>query len=57
MACDLHGSALAPRQSDAPTAQSDLGRLLEGFADMTLLLTFRDEGLHAVVTIDRKKVP
>ena len=22
---------------------------------MTLLLTFREEGLHAVVTIDRKK--
>ena len=56
VACDFHGSALAPRQSDAPTAQSDLGRLLEGFADMTLLLTFRDEGLHAVVTIDRKKL-
>jgi hypothetical protein len=29
--------------------------LLNGFADMTLLLTFREEGLHAVVTIDRKK--
>jgi hypothetical protein len=56
VACDLHGSALAPRQSDAPSAQSDLGRLLESFADMTLLLTFRDEGLHAVVTIDRKKL-
>jgi hypothetical protein len=29
--------------------------LLESFYDMTLLLTFREEGLHAVVTIDRKK--
>jgi len=53
--CSLHGSALAPRQPAAPQPKSDLGRLLESFADMTLLLTFREEGLHAVVTIDRKK--
>jgi hypothetical protein len=53
--CSLHGSALAPRQPAAPQPKSDLGRLLESFDDMTLLLTFREEGLHAVVTIDRKK--
>jgi Protein of unknown function (DUF1559) len=55
VACSLHGSALSPRQPDAPSPKSDLGRLLNGFADMTLLLTFREEGLHAIVTIDRKK--
>jgi hypothetical protein len=43
----------APARSAAP--RSDLGRLLGGFTDATLLLTFREEGLHAVVTIDRKK--
>jgi hypothetical protein len=55
VACSLHGSALWPRQPDAPSPKSDLGRLLENFTDMTLLLTFREEGLHALVTIDRKK--
>jgi hypothetical protein len=55
VACSVHGSALSPRQPDAPSAKSDLGRLLESFADLTLLLTFREEGLHAVVTIERKK--
>jgi Protein of unknown function (DUF1559) len=55
VACSLHGSALSPRQPDAPSPKSDLGRLLENFTDMTLLLTFREEGLHALVTIDRKK--
>ncbi|HET6325006.1 MAG TPA: DUF1559 domain-containing protein [Planctomycetaceae bacterium] len=55
VACSLHGSALAPRQLEAPSLKSNLGRLLDGFADMTVLLTFREEGLHAVVTIDRKR--
>jgi hypothetical protein len=55
VACSIHGSALAPRQPDAPQPKSQLGRLIETFADMTLLLTFREEGLHAVVTIERKK--
>ncbi|HEV8002937.1 MAG TPA: DUF1559 domain-containing protein [Planctomycetaceae bacterium] len=55
VACSIHGSALAPRQFDAPSPKSSLGRLLDTFADMTVLLTFREEGLHAVVTIDRKR--
>jgi Protein of unknown function (DUF1559) len=55
VACSIHGSALAPRQFDAPSPKSSLGRLLGTFADMTVLLTFREEGLHAVVTIDRKR--
>jgi hypothetical protein len=55
VACSLHGSALAPRQPDAPSPQGDLGRLLDSLSDVRLLLTFREEGLHAVVTIDRKK--
>ena len=55
VACDVHGSAISPRQPEAPAPKSDLGRLLEGFEDLTLLLTFREEGLHAVMSIDRKK--
>jgi hypothetical protein len=55
VACSLHGSALTPHQPSAPSPQSELGRLLESLSDMTLLLTFREEGLHALVTIERKK--
>lgn len=55
VACSVHGFALAPRQPDAPSAASDPGRLLASFSDVTLLLTFREEGLHAVVTIERKQ--
>ncbi|MCY2989735.1 MAG: DUF1559 domain-containing protein [Planctomycetota bacterium] len=52
--CTLHGTALAPRQQSAPAANSELGRLLRNFADMTLTLTFLKDGLHAVATIDRQ---
>lgn len=52
--CSVHGSALAPKQPAAPTEKSSLGRLLREFADMTLALTFMEDGLHAVVTIERK---
>ncbi len=52
--CAVHGTALAPRQPRAPSDKSDLGKLLREFADMTLALTFMEDGLHAVVTIERK---
>jgi hypothetical protein len=52
--CSLHGSALTPRQQSAPAASSELGRLLRDFADLTLTLTFLEDGLHAVVTIQRQ---
>jgi hypothetical protein len=52
--CSTHGSALFPRQPAVPSEKSSLGRLLREFADMTLALTFMDDGLHAVVTIERK---
>jgi hypothetical protein len=53
--CSLHRSAGSPHQPDAPSPSSALGKLLNGFADMTVLLTFREEGLHAVMTVDRKR--
>jgi hypothetical protein len=52
--CTLHGSAAAPRQAATPAAESELGRLLRDFTDMTLTLTFLEDGLHAVATIDRR---
>ena len=52
--CSLHGSASAPRQMPAPAAGSPMGRLMEDFGGMTTALTFLEDGLHAVVTIQRK---
>ncbi len=52
--CGVHGSAMAPRQQVTPSEKSNLGRLLREFADMTLALTFMEDGLHAVVTIEKK---
>ncbi len=52
--CSVHGSALAPKQPAAPSEKSGPGRLPREFADMALSLTFLEDGLHAVVTIERK---
>jgi len=52
--CSLHGSAAAPRQLAAPSPSSPIGRLLKDFAGATAELTFLEDGLHAVVTIQRK---
>jgi hypothetical protein len=52
--CSLHGSALAPRQPSAPAEKGVAGKLLRQFGGMTATLTFLEDGLHAVVTIDRR---
>ncbi|MGE5195496.1 MAG: hypothetical protein ACM3U2_23635 [Deltaproteobacteria bacterium] len=54
MKCSVHGSALDPRQPPAPTQDQSLGKLLSTFAGMEATLTFLEDGLHAVLTIDRK---
>jgi hypothetical protein len=54
MTCSLHGSALAPRQRVASAEQGTAGKLLHRFGGMTATLTFLEDGLHAVVAIDRK---
>lgn len=54
MQCSVHGSVHAPKQPLAPSEKSSLGKLLREFDDMTLSLTFLEDGLRAVVTIDRK---
>jgi hypothetical protein len=52
MMCTIHGSAASPRQPQE--LQGALGNLLASFSDMTATLTFREDGLHATVTIERK---
>ena len=54
MACSLHGSAQSPRQPAGPADAGELGRLLKGLSDVSLALTFLEDGLHAVVTVERK---
>jgi hypothetical protein len=53
--CSSHGSAAAPRQTISPAPTSNLGKLLDEFADISLSLTFLEDGLHAVVDLERKK--
>jgi hypothetical protein len=50
----MHGSALAPRQAAAPAQDQSFGKLLSTFSGLEATLTFLEDGLHAVVTIDRK---
>jgi hypothetical protein len=52
--CSVHGTELDPRQPAAPTDASATGRLLKSLAGVRATLTFEDDGLRAVVTIDRK---
>ena len=54
MHCSIHGSADAPRQAPAPARDSPLDRLLSEFTGLTAALTFTEEGLRAVLRIDRK---
>jgi hypothetical protein len=52
--CSVHGSAAAPKQLAAPAPNSPTGKLMKQFAGATAQLTFLEDGLHAIVTIDRK---
>jgi hypothetical protein len=52
--CSVHGSAAAPLQPAAPAAGSPMGRLMKDFGGLTAELTFLEDGLHAVVTVQRK---
>ncbi|NOZ40333.1 MAG: DUF1559 domain-containing protein [Planctomycetes bacterium] len=54
--CSLHGDANAPRQPTAPVRDSQLDHLLSEFAGMTAALTFTEDGLRAVLRIDRQRV-
>ncbi len=52
--CTEHGSALAPRQPVRLGEDTALGKFMQEFERLTMTLTFLEDGLHAVVTIDRK---
>lgn len=52
--CTRHGTILAPHQSTSPAEASSLGKLLQTFSGMTATLTLREDGLQAVLLIERK---
>jgi hypothetical protein len=52
--CPVHGTAAAPKQLPAPAPNSPMGKVLKDFAGATAELTFLEDGLHAVVTLERK---
>ena len=52
--CSKHGSVLEPRQPLAPEETSPAAKAISTFGGMTAALTFMEDGLHAVVTVDRK---
>lgn len=54
--CSIHGDANAPRQPKAPVQNSQLDRLLSEFTGATATLTFTEEGLRAVLRVDRQRV-
>jgi hypothetical protein len=54
MTCSVHGSILEPRQPIAPSEQSTLGSLMRHFKGMTTALDLTADGLHAVMSIERK---
>jgi hypothetical protein len=43
-----------PSQLSAPAAKSPLDKVLKDFNGLTAELTFLEDGLHAVLTIERK---
>src|SRR5262249_10873885 len=53
-ACSVHGDPLAPVQPDAPGPESTSGRVLRSFGGLTATLSFAEDGLRAVVVMDRK---
>ncbi len=55
MICSVHGTAAAPRQRPAPAPNSPMGRLMQEFSGLRAQLIFLDDGLHTVVTVERRK--
>jgi hypothetical protein len=52
--CSVHGGHDDPHQPAAPSEGSSTGKLLNSFAGLTAAIRFEDDGLHVVVTVDRK---
>ncbi len=53
VACSVHNTMHDPRQTEAPSGSSKLGGLLAAFRDAHVTLTFLEDGLHAVATLER----
>ena len=54
VSCSVHGTADAPRQPVAPSEHSPAGRTMRELSDLTATLTFMEDGLHAVLVVNRK---
>jgi hypothetical protein len=54
IAHSLYGSQIEPQQLAAPALGGEHAELLKGFAGATAELTFLEDGLHAILTIERK---
>jgi hypothetical protein len=52
--CSVHGSAGEPAQPTAPSDTAGPARVLQNFGGLTATLTFLEDGLHAVVVLERK---
>jgi hypothetical protein len=53
VSCSVHGSAANPRQLAVPPDNGAIDKMLRDFKGLTVGLTFLEDGLHGVVTIDR----
>jgi hypothetical protein len=53
-ACSLHGSALDPRQELEPNEDRGPQKLAERLRTVTATLTFLEDGLHAVLVVERR---
>ena len=52
--CSVHGGWNSPRQPPAPNEDSATAKTVRAFGGLSATLTFREDGLHAAVTIERK---
>jgi hypothetical protein len=52
--CSIHGNAESQRQPLAPNEAGGPGKALQNFGGLTATLTFLEDGLHAVLVLDRK---
>jgi hypothetical protein len=53
--CSVHGSARDPKQPLAANENNGPGKLLNTFGGLSASLTFLEDGLHAVVILERQK--
>jgi hypothetical protein len=52
--CSIHGSAEHPRQPLAPNEATGPGKAMQHFGGLTATLNFLEDGLHAVLVLDRQ---